>query len=228
MSSGLAHVAMAGADGPLPALAPGVSLRIGVQGRADPLAGRLVSSDADTIELLLSGEKAPRSIRQEAIDTVEVAHRRTILGFGSGVLAGAAGGLLISRVADESAFGDALAGALLAVPSAALGIALGGQQRPALRGALAGAAADGVALGIVLGGWCSAWSSSGSSGDCFIGAALLGAAFGAASGGVAAHVSRLHWMPVWARGGSIGLAPTKGRGAALVVRFAFRRKARLS
>jgi len=56
---------------------------------------------------------------------------------------------------------------------------------------------------------------------CLFGAVLLGAGFGALSGGFAAHVARERWEPAWTRRLAVGIVPTRGRGVALMVRFAF-------
>jgi hypothetical protein len=202
------------------ALTAGVGLRLMLQGQAAPLAGRLVSLDSDSIVLQPSGEKARRRVGWDSIEAVEVAHRRTLAGLGAGVAAGAAAGAIWSMASGDSVGEDALLVGLIGLPAAAVGVAVAGGEHPATTGALAGAAVDAALLGVVLGGWCAAWSQR-DSGSCFARTALLGAAFGAISGGVAAQVSRRHWTPVWARRVAVGIGPTKGRGAALVVRLVF-------
>lgn len=220
-SSGGGGVALTGPEGQLPVLAAGVGLRLRLQGRAVPLAGRLVSFDSDSIVLQPWGEKARRAVGWHSIEAVEVAHRRTLAGLGAGVAAGVAAGAIWSVKSGEGVGADAfLGGALIALPAAAAGVAVGGGEHPSRDGALLGAFLDAVGLGIPLGGWCAAWDRSASD-SCFLEAALLGAAFGALSGGVAAHVSRRHWTPVWVRRATVGIVPAKGRGAALVVRLAF-------
>lgn len=216
ISCGIEGVALADPEGRLPALAAGVGLRLRLQGQPAPLAGRLVSLDSDAVVLQLPGGEFRREIGWSSIETVEVARRRTLAGFGAGVAAGAAAGVILSLESGDGAGVDALFGGLLGLPAAAVGVAVGGAEHPAMVGALAGAAVDAVATGVVLGGWCDGWNP-GHGGSCFAEAALLGAV----SGGVAAYVSRRRWTPVWARGATVGIGPTKGRGAVLVVRLAF-------
>jgi hypothetical protein len=220
ISCGLSDAALAGPEERLPVLATGVGLRLRLQGQAAPLAGRLVSVDSGSIVLRPFGERACRTVGWDSLAAVEVSHRRTLAGFGAGVAAGAAAGVLWSLESGDSVGQDAFLGGLIGLPAAAVGVAVAGGQHPAILGALAGAAVDALPMGVVLGGWCASWNS-GHGGSCVAEAALLGAGFGAASGGVAAYVSRRHWTPVWARGAAVGIGPTKGRGAAFVVRLAF-------
>jgi hypothetical protein len=179
-----------------------------------------VSLDSDSIVLQPSGENARRAVGWDSIESVEVAHRRTLAGLGAGVAAGVAVSAIWSMKSGDSVGENAFLGGLIGLPAAAVGVAVAGGEHPATTGALAGAAVDAALLGVVLGSWCAGWSP-GDSGSCFAETALIGAALGALSGGVAAHVSRRHWTPVWARGAAVGIVPTKGRGAALVVRLAF-------
>lgn len=209
----------AGGDNTRPALASGSRVRLDLRGDSVPLAGRLESSDPDFVVVRPDG-KGLRRVRWEAIDAVALARRRVLLGVGAGFLSGVAGGAMLSGATHEPLLDDAVLGGLIALPAAAVGVAVGGGEHPARNGAVLGACLDAVGLGIVLGGWCAAWDHSASD-SCFLEAALLGAAFGALSGGVAAHVSRRHWTRVWARRAAVGIVPAKGYGAALVVRLAF-------
>jgi hypothetical protein len=205
-------------EGRLPA--PGATVRLAIDAQTVRLVGRLVSADALNVVLRPSGLRETRSIRREAIAAVDVAHSRPLLGLGSGVLAGAVGGFLLSRHADEGALGSAAAGAALALPAAALGTVLASREQPTAAAAMVGAAVDGVALGIALDGWCRGGIADSADGGCFLGAALVGGAIGAVSGGIAAHVAHRRWSPVWARATRVSVA-ARGHGVAVLVRLAF-------
>jgi hypothetical protein len=200
---------------------PGATVRLAVDGQAVRLVGRLVSADPDKLVLRPSGGKESRPFPRDTIAAVDVATRRPLLGFGAGVLAGATGGLLLSTGTHEGALGSAAAGAILALPPAAIGAALGARERAVALGALTGAAVDGVTLGILLDGWCRAIAETGGTSGCFVGAALLGGAFGAVAGGTAAHVSRRHWTRAWSRAAQVSVLPARGKGVGVVVRLSF-------
>jgi len=204
-------------EGSLPA--SGATVRLAIEGQTVPIVGRLMSLDAEKIVVRPSGVRDERVIPRETLVAVDVGTHRPLRGLGAGVLAGAASSLLLSIGAHEGALGSAVAGAVLALPTAALGTALASQEHSTALAAVAGAAVDGVTFGLLLDGWCR--GSPDSSGEgCFLGAALVGGAFGAVSAGIAAHVSHRHWTTVWTRRAQVSVA-ARAHGVEFRMRFAF-------